>query len=352
MNAYRLVRPLLFALPAETAHQLTHRCGEWLTGTPIESALERRLGIEDERLHLDRFGQSFSTPLGVAAGFDKNARIPNLLGSLGFGHVEIGAVTARPQVGNPRPRLFRLESDRALINRMGFNNDGADRIADRLATAAAPELPVGVNLGLSKGVPDAYAPADYRYTYERLATHGDFFVINVSSPNTPGLRGLQQRERLERIVGALQDAGASPLLVKLSPDLTETAAEDVLEVVEGRSLDGLVATNTTTARPTALAGRARDEEGGLSGRPLTGPSTRWIRFLAARTSVPIVGVGGIFTAEDAYQKLRAGASLLQLYTALIYEGPGLARTINRGLLDRLDRDGYDHVEDAIGVDLD
>lgn len=348
---YRTVRPLLFALPSEIAHQWTHGIGAAVQGSPIEALLERRYRPRDHRLQIERWGTSFPTPLGIAAGFDKNARIPRLLGGLGFGHVEIGGVTARPQAGNPKPRLFRLPQDRALINRMGFNNDGADRIAERLAALEHRSVPIGINLGKTKEVPAEYAPDDYVYSFERLRPYGDFFVINVSSPNTPGLRDLQQREHLEGIAGALLDAGASPLLVKLSPDLHTDAILDLIDLVEEFGLDGIIATNTTVDRPNLQSPYAA-EPGGLSGAPLEERSTEVIATVARHTDVPIIGVGGIFTAEDAYKKLRAGASLIQLYTGLIYQGPGIARDINQGLIARLERDGFSSVEDVIGVDVD
>ena len=351
MRLYDLVKPAVFALPPETAHDLTHRLAETVAGTPVESVLERQLRIDDPRLAVECFGRSFPTPVGVAAGFDKNARIPGVLASLGFGHVEVGGITARPQTGNPRPRLFRLTADDALVNRMGFNNEGADRVAERLNDRPAPPVPLGVNLGKSKGVPASHAPADYRYTYERFAEAGDFFVVNVSSPNTPGLRDLQQRDHLERIVETLQDAGAAPLLIKLSPDLAEAAIDEVIEVIDGRDLDGIVATNTSVDRPPELADPQCAEVGGLSGRPIEPRSTAVVRYVAERTDVPVVGVGGVFSATDAYRKIRAGASLVQLYTGLVYRGPGIAREINRGLLDRLERDGFDSVVDAVGADL-
>lgn len=350
MSLYRLLRPLLFSLPAETAHELTHGLGTAIAETPIETLLARQYSVVDERLTIRAFDRTFSNPIGVAAGFDKNARIPGLLSSLGFGHVEIGAVTARPQAGNPRPRMFRLPSDEAIVNRMGFNNEGADRIADRLDRSSSASMPLGVNLGKSKGVPATDAPADYRYTYDRLAAHGDFFVVNVSSPNTPGLRELQERDRLDRIVTELLDAGATPLLVKISPDLADPAIEDVLAVVNERDLDGVIATNTSVKRSPTLQDPNRIEDGGLSGRPIEPQATAVVRFVAERTAVPVIGVGGVFTAEDAYRKIRAGASLVQLYTGIVYRGPGVAREINRGLSELLERDGYDRIEDAVGAD--
>ncbi|MFB6173980.1 MAG: quinone-dependent dihydroorotate dehydrogenase [Halobacteriales archaeon] len=351
MNLYRAVRPALFTLPAETAHGIAKAGLAAIQGTPLEGALAAHYAVRDDRLAVDAFGRRFPNPVGVAAGFDKNGRIPSALAGLGFGHVEIGGVTAEAQPGNPRPRLFRLPGDRALINRMGFNNEGADAVAAHLA-ATAPGVPLGVNIGKSKSTPIERAEEDYAYTYERLAEHGDFFVVNVSSPNTPGLRELQHREPLERILAALQDAGAEPLLVKLSPDLSRGAVEDAIDLARERGLDGLVAANTTTERPDGLSDPDREEEGGLSGAPLAGRATDLVRFVAERTECPVIGVGGVFTAEDAYRKIRAGASLVQLYTGLVYRGPSIAKRINRGLLALLERDGFGSVGDAVGANLD
>ncbi|MFC6989894.1 quinone-dependent dihydroorotate dehydrogenase [Haloplanus sp. GCM10025708] len=348
---YDLVKPALFALPPETAHGLVHRALDSVQHTPIEAAVRRRYRVQDDRLAVDAFGCSFENPVGVAAGFDKNAEIPSMLTALGFGHVEVGGVTAERQPGNPRPRLFRLREDEALVNRMGFNNEGADRIGARLDARPLPDAPVGVNIGKSKSTPLSEAADDYCYTYDRVADAGDYFVVNVSSPNTPGLRELQNRESLETILGALGDAGASPLLVKLSPDLAESAIEDALAVVDDLDLDGVIATNTSVGRPESLESPNRVERGGLSGKPIEGTATNAIRFIAERTDVPVVGVGGISDAEGAYRKIRAGAHVVQLYTGLVYEGPALARDINRGLLELLDRDGFSSVEDAVGADL-
>jgi dihydroorotate dehydrogenase len=234
---------------------------------------------------------------------------------------------------------------------MGFNNDGADLIGARLHDQTLPEVPVGANIGKSKSTPLAEAADDYLYTYERVADACDYFTVNVSSPNTPGLRSLQNRDSLEEILGTLSDAGASPLLVKFSPDLPERAMEEALAVVDDLDLDGVVATNTTTERSDSLRSPNRAERGGLSGKPIEARATSIVRFIAERTGVPIVGVGGISNAEGAYRKIRNGASVVQLYTGLIYEGPGLARDINRGLLDLLERDGFDSIEDAVGADL-
>jgi len=351
MGAYDLLKPALFGLPAETAHGMTHRLLRTVQGTPVETGLRERYVVDDPRLRVEAFGNSFPNPIGVAAGFDKNAEVPRVLTSLGFGHVEVGGVTAERQPGNPRPRLFRLREDEALINRMGFNNEGADAVGARLDRDPMPDVPVGINIGKSKSTPLADAPDDYLYTYERVADAGDYFVVNVSSPNTPGLRELQNREALEEILGGLADAGASPLLVKLSPDLPEPAVEDALGVVDDLGLDGVIATNTTTSRPESLESPNRAERGGLSGKPIENLATDRVRFVAERTDVPVIGVGGVSDAAGAYEKIRAGASLVQLYTGLVYEGPSLAREINEGLLELLDRDGFGSVDDAVGADL-
>jgi dihydroorotate dehydrogenase len=350
-SAYRALRPALFSLPAETAHRAVHRGLATVQHTPVETLLRDRLVVDDDRLAVDAFGQSFANPIGVAAGFDKNAELPSVLGALGFGHVEVGGVTARAQPGNPRPRMFRLVEDRAIINRMGLNNEGADAVGERLRTSPDPGIPVGVNVALSEATDAADAPEDYRYTYEQVADVADYLAVNVSCPNSEGMRELQNRDSLEAILGGLVDAGASPLLVKLSPDLPEPAIEDALAVVDDFDLDGVIATNTTTDRPTGLHSPKRAEKGGLSGAPIENRATEMVRFVAERTDVPVVGVGGVSDAAGAYAKIRAGASLVQLYTGLVYEGPTLARDINEGLLTLLERDGFDSVEDAVGADL-
>lgn len=350
MSGYRLVRPVLFTLPAERAHGLAIGGLALIQGTPLEAFLAGRYTVEDPRLAVETLGNHFPNPVGVAAGFDKNARVPNALGALGFGHVEVGGVTEQAQAGNPQPRLFRLTGDRALINRMGFNNDGVEAIADRLERFEAFRVPIGVNIGKSKDTPLAEAPEEYRRTYEQLAEVADYVVINVSSPNTPGLRELQARGPLEKIVASLTDAGAEPLLIKLSPDLTEPAIDEVIEVVETHDLDGVVAVNTTVNRPAELTSVDRDEEGGLSGEPLARTARETVAYVAQQTDRPIIGVGGIDGPDRAYEMIRAGASLVQLYTGLVFEGPSLARQINRGLLDRIERDGFASVEEAIGAD--
>ncbi|PSQ17598.1 dihydroorotate dehydrogenase (quinone) [Halobacteriales archaeon QS_8_69_73] len=316
MTVYDAAKPALFRLPPETAHRTVHELLAAVQDTRLEGVVADHYTVVDSRLRVDAFGQAFRNPVGVAAGFDKNAEIPNALAALGF----------------------------------GFNNDGADVVGERLAGADA-RVPVGVNLGKSKSTPNDEAEEDYLYTFERVRAGGDYFVVNVSSPNTPGLRELQERDRLESILGTLQDVGADPLLVKLSPDLPDAAVEDALEVVDDLGLDGVIATNTTTDRSDSLYGAAADESGGLSGAPIETEATDMVRFVAERTDAPIVGVGGVSDAEGAYRKIRNGASVVQLYTGLVFEGPGVARDINRGLLKLLERDGFDSVTEAIGADL-
>ncbi|WP_276299524.1 quinone-dependent dihydroorotate dehydrogenase [Halorussus lipolyticus] len=351
MNGYQLVKPLLFGLPAETAHDAVHAGMRFAQGTPIADALRSQYVVSDDRLRVEAFDQQFPNPVGVAAGFDKNAQLPEMLSALGFGYVEVGGVTADPQSGNLRPRMFRLREDRGIVNRMGLNNHGADVVGERL-TATDADVPVGVNLAKTEHVAIDDAPEDYRYTYQRVADGGDFFVVNVSCPNSEGFRDLQNRDSMEAILTTLQDAGASPLLVKLSPDLPDPAIEDALDLVNELGLDGVIATNTTTDRPDTLESHNRAEEGGLSGKPIESRATEMVRFVAERVDVPVVGVGGVFTAEDAYRKLRAGAHVVQLYTGLVYRGPSIARDINEGLLDLLERDGFDSVEEVVGADLD
>jgi dihydroorotate dehydrogenase len=347
---YDAAKPVLFRLSPETAHRSVHQLLGVAQRTPLLGLLSRRYTVSDERLATTVFGQQFPNPVGVAAGFDKNAELPRGLAALGFGFVEVGGVTAQSQTGNPRPRMFRLPEDEALINRMGLNNVGAAVVGERLAATDA-RVPVGVNIAKSEHVSTAEAPADYRETYEHVAEGGDFFVVNISCPNSQGFEALQNRDAMAAIVGELRAAGARPLLVKLSPDLPEPAVDDALDIVEEYDLEGVVATNTSTDRPASLRSANRVEDGGLSGKPIEARSTEMIRHVAGRVDVPVVGVGGVASAESAYRKIRAGASLVQLYTGLVYEGPSIAREINRGLLALLERDGFDSVEDAVGADL-
>ncbi len=328
--------------PAETAHRatiaLTKSCGPLL---PTPAA-------DDPRLAIDVLGLSFSNPIGLAAGFDKNAEVPGAMGKFGFGFVECGTITPRPQAGNPRPRLFRLSEDRAVINRMGFNNEGMQAAAARLWKCKRHSV-VGINIGANKDSADRIA--DYRLAYETLFPVADYITVNVSSPNTPGLRGLQSKEELTALLASLVEArGVSKmaLLLKIAPDLDEAALDDIAAVVNVSGIDGLIVSNTTIARPASLKSPLAKEQGGLSGAPLLEPSTRILRAMRARTKLTLIGVGGIASGADAYAKIRAGASLVQLYSALAYEGPGLVTRIKRELLACLDRDGFATLKDAIG----
>jgi dihydroorotate dehydrogenase len=293
----------------------------------------RRAFPQDAAAAREVFGLKFPNPVGLAAGFDKNALALPAWEGLGFGFAEVGTTTARAQPGNPKPRLFRVPELCGVINRMGFNNDGADVVARRLeklrATRQWPGFPVGINLGKSKVTPLEEAAADYLYSFERLRDVGDYFVLNVSSPNTPGLRKLQDRAALAELFGVVQRAnpGRKPLLVKIAPDLTWEAIDDVLALVAEHSLAGVIATNTTIDHSAVPAHRR--ETGGLSGRPLRARATEVIRHICAQTKVPVIGVGGIHGAEDALEKFDAGAALVQIYTGFIYEGPGLVRECAR-----------------------
>jgi len=302
------------------------------------------------------FGKTFDNPVGVAAGFDKPADLSHLMHALGFGFSEVGAVTPLPQPGNPRPRLFRLPVDSAIINRMGFNNNGIDSLEKNIKKRPAG-LVIGINIGKNKNTPNEDAVSDYVQSVNRLAKFADFFVINVSSPNTKNLRQLQDKEPLKKLLEATAAARPKgcdvPILLKLAPDLTEGQLDDVLEVSLSAGIDGLVATNTTISRSELTTSQHRLDQigdGGLSGKPLKERSTAVVRYLYSHSSgkIPIIGVGGIASAEDAYEKVLAGASLVQVYTGLVYEGPRLIRRINQGLVKLLARDGYKNIAEAVG----
>jgi dihydroorotate dehydrogenase len=314
---------------------------------------------DDEKLAVRAFGLNFPNPIGMAAGFDKNAEVSDALLRLGFGFVEVGSVTPKPQAGNPRPRIFRLERDEAIINRLGFNNDGAEAVLRRLAGRAHQGGIVGVNVGANKDAPDR--TADYVKLIETFAPVASYFTVNVSSPNTPGLRNLQQAEALDdllaRVIDARervrQNAGDSPVLLKVAPDLSLTELDDVVQIARSRRVDGMIVTNTTLSRPSTLRepGRAK-ESGGLSGRPLFRLSTRMVAetYVRAEGAFPLVGVGGIDSGGAALTKIRAGASLIQLYSALIYKGLGLVEDIKRDLASTLLRTGRDSLSEIVGAD--
>ena len=302
---------------------------------PLVAPLRR---APDPRLERTVFGVKFPHPVGLAAGFDKNAVALPAWQALGFGFVEVGTVTARAQPGNPKPRIFRFPENEALVNRLGFNNDGADAVAARLQRLRQagrwPRIPVGINLGKSKLTPLEEATSDYLLSFQRLYHFGDYFVLNVSSPNTAGLRTLQARPALDELIGAIQrhNPGKRPLLVKIAPDLEWGPIEEILELVTSHQCAGLIATNTTLDHSAIHYDRR--QQGGLSGRPLQARSTEIVRFLAERSSIPVIAVGGIHDADSALEKFDAGAALVQLYTGFIYEGPGLIGQICRALLAR------------------
>ena len=335
---------LLRLLPAETAHNAT------LSLTAMAAPLLPRAAPDDPRLALRALGLSFPNPVGLAAGFDKNAIVPDAMAKLGFGFVECGSVTPLAQAGNPKPRLFRLSEDRAVINRMGFNNEGMSAAARNLEARRGHAI-VGINIGANKD--SANRITDYAKAFTVLAPLADYVTVNVSSPNTPGLRGLQNKEELGVLLGTLTDLrrNIKPILLKIAPDLDGQALDEIADVVRGSGIEGVIVSNTTIARPPLKSVHA-GETGGLSGAPLFAPSTEILRQMRLRlgTAVTLVGVGGVASGADAYAKIRAGASLVQLYTALVYHGPGLVTRIKRELAQLLAKDGFSTLADAIGAD--
>ena len=343
-----LLARLLTFLPAETAHRaalmgLKAGFGP-KASTPADPVLKTALA-----------GLELAHPVGLAAGFDKNAEAPDALLNAGFGFVEVGAVTPRPQAGNPQPRLFRLREDEAVINRMGFNNEGLDAVKTRLEarqdSPSKAEGPVGVNLGANKDSEDR--ASDYAILLKALSGLADFFTVNISSPNTPGLRTLQSGDALDELLKKVNDARwAEPVFLKVAPDLDEAGIETIVKAVETHALSGLIVSNTTLERPESLQSRHKGEAGGLSGLPLKTRSTEVLRQFRrlAGPDLPIIGVGGIDGPDAAYARIRAGANAVQLYTALVYQGPGLALRIREGLAQRLKADGFEHVSEAVGVD--
>lgn len=330
---YEALKPLLFRSDAERVHEEASGLLRWAVPVPgARAALSLLAGRGPSRdLSTTVFGLRFPNPVGLAAGFDKDGRLASLLPALGFGFIEIGSVTLEPQPGNPRPRLFRLPEERALLNRMGFNSAGARETARILAAAPRPSVPLGVNLGLNKGVAASQAPAQYARTFSILKEHGDYFVVNVSSPNTPGLRALQAPAELVAVLGAVREANTArkPLLVKLAPDLHDDDVEAAVRAADPLA-DGFVVSNTTVSRE-GLDARWKGEAGGVSGAPLKARALALLRKTRALTAKPLVAAGGVETAADALERLRAGASLVQLYTGLVYGGPGTVNRILRGL---------------------
>lgn len=362
---YRLLRSSLFALPPEAAHRAaTTALNAALSTSAARSASRAVLEVRDPTLVTECFGVRFPNPVGLAAGFDKSGGSFNSLGALGFGFIEIGTVTAHPQRGNPAPRLFRLPADRALLNRMGFNNPGAEAVASRLASAQIEPV-LGINLGKSKVTPLEEATADYLRSLERLEPYARYVVVNVSSPNTPGLRQLQDAAPLRELLRALRSRAAelaqkrgappAPILLKIAPDLTDPQVEEVAGIAREEGIAGVIATNTTLSRD-GLVTPAREVEplgaGGISGAPVHQRALNVIARVHRSTGghLPVVGVGGIFSAEDAWRAIRAGASLVQLYTGFVYGGPAVVRDINRGLVALLRREGFTSVAEAVGAD--
>ncbi len=366
------MRPLLFSVlktDAEWLHNRTLQVLELAARTQSNPAtgqmlsrLQKSLGVQDSRLEQSKWGLSFQNPVGLAAGFDKNGVAADIWANFGFGFAELGTVTSQPQPGNPQPRLFRLTQDSAALNRMGFNNQGAAAMAARFQAAQhqpQSQFPIGINLGKSKVTPLEEAAADYLQSFKLLKDYGDYFVVNVSSPNTPGLRSLQDAAGLSTILSVLQqeNRGIKPILVKIAPDLTPEAIVSILDLAKTYQLAGIIATNTTirrdglktqilpeTGKPIA------EEAGGISGLPVQERSTEVIRFIWQYTKgeLPIIGVGGIFTAEDAWEKIAAGASLIQVYTGWVYEGPWMVRRILQGLLQKLEECGFNSISEAVG----
>ncbi len=342
-----LALPLLRLLPPERAHRVTIDALKAGLGPHRAKPDPARLGV---RL----WGRDFPNPIGLAAGFDKNAEVPDAMLGFGFGFVETGTVTPRPQTGNPKPRLFRLTEDGALINRLGFNNEGLDAAAQRLAGRRGGGI-VGANVGKNRDTLDDIA--DYEQGVAMLAPLVDYLVVNVSSPNTPGLRDLQRKSAVTRLIERLMAVRAAgvraeppPLLLKIAPDLSPEERADIADAALATGIDGLVIANTTVARPPELRSRHAHEPGGLSGPPLLAPSTALLAEIYALTGgkIPIIGVGGIASGADAYAKIRAGASLVQLYTALVFHGPGLVARIKRELDALLRRDGFPSIAAAVG----
>lgn len=352
---FKYTKPLFHAMDPETAHTVgLHAMKKGLH--PHYDA------VQDERLKITLWDRQFPNPVGLAAGFDKNAEVIGPMLKMGFGFVEVGTVTPKPQEGNPRPRVFRNIDNEAVINRMGFPNKGLpdfkSNIENFLETKPRPKGIVGINIGMNKEQTDP--ASDYCLLLRALCNYGDYFTINISSPNTPGLRNLQSRENLlpllERIkeerTKSCRESFKPPLLVKLAPDLDGNQQEEIAQIVLEAKIDGLILTNTTLDRPEFLPKKFRHEMGGLSGKPLTDKSTAIIRNFYALTNgkIPIIGVGGISSGQDAYDKIKAGASLVQLYSSLVYHGPEIANQINNDLLQFLDRDGFSSIKDAVGSD--
>lgn len=337
-----LIKPILFLVEPEKIHHFVFRIIKIFCKIPgIPAILKSVYVVNDKRLERKLFGLTFPNPVGLAAGFDKDAKLFDELGYFGFGFIEIGTLTPKAQPGNEQPRMFRLPEDEGLINRMGFNNGGVDAAAGRLKNRKT-KIIIGGNIGKNKVTPNEEAVNDYEKCFEVLFDHVDYFVVNVSSPNTPNLRALQDKEPLTKLLKRIKELNAlkpspKPILLKIAPDLTNEQLDDIIEIVASTGIDGLVATNTTISREGLRTSKEKLElagAGGLSGKPVAKRSTEVIKYLSTKSNkaFPIIAVGGIHTAEDAIEKLNAGASLVQVYTGFIYEGPGIVKRINKGIL--------------------
>lgn len=356
-----VLRPILFLRDPEKTHEQTISLLSKVSF--LEGALERLFAVEDPRLRVPFGPMTFSNPVGLSAGFDKNGKAIRAWPGFGFGFIEIGAVTALAQPGNPPPRLFRLPKDYALINRLGFNNEGAEVIGARLEalknSGQLPKIPLGINIGRSKVVETKDAVADFLFSFERLYPFGDYFTLNVSSPNTPNLRDLQDKRLLGELLAAIQAKNRElagklaskekSVMVKIAPDMEFSQVDEIIEVAESQKVAGIIATNATAFLRETLRNRV-DEPGGLSGKPLRARASAFIRHIyqTTRGRLPVIGSGGIFTAEDAYEKIKAGAKAVQVYTGFVYEGPAMIKRINRGLLKLMDRDGFKSISEAVG----
>jgi dihydroorotate dehydrogenase len=341
---YRIIKPIFFQFDPEKVHHFVVKNLNWFNHKfPLgKTILRSSFDINIKGLEREVFGIKFRNPVGLAAGFDKNGEYVEALSNLGFGFIEVGTVTPLPQPGNDKPRMFRLEEDQALINRMGFNNKGVDTLAERLRLLKQkdPTIVIGGNIGKNKNTPNEDAVSDYIKCFDRLHEVVDYFVVNVSSPNTPGLRELQEKEPLKNLLNTLQQRNQQnkvvrPILLKIAPDLTNEQLDDIIEIVKETGIAGVIATNTTIDRSSLRTKEdVASEAGGLSGKPLTVRSTEVIRYLSEKSgkAFPIIGVGGIHSPEDAKEKLAAGASLIQLYTGFIYEGPEIIRKICKALI--------------------
>ena len=338
----QLIKPIFFRYsPEKIHHTVFSLLRNSLRIPPVKCLFSRLFVYKHKSLEREVFGLKFQNPVGLAAGFDKDAQLYNELASLGFGFIEIGTVTPKAQDGNPKPRLFRVPEDEGLINRMGFNNEGVEATVERLKKKKTNVL-IGGNIGKNKVTPNENATDDYVISFGALFSYVDYFVVNVSSPNTPGLRDLQEKEPLKKLLSTLQDLNnkkekRKPILLKIAPDLTDSQLDDIVEIVNDTKIDGVIAANTTISREGLKTPKSEIEaigNGGLSGRPLTKRSTEVVRYLHTKSngSFPIIGVGGIHSPEDAIEKLKAGASLIQIFSGFIYEGPGLVKAINKELV--------------------